>query len=260
MSNDVPAAIVTGGSRGIGRGIVVELAKLGMNLVVNYRADSRAADEARALALENGAPRAELVQADISDLARGEELLDRTLSLFGRVDLLVNNAGIAPETRLDLLETTPESFDRLLGVNLRGPFFLTQKVARAMVKLIETQAMPSAQIHFVTSVSSVFASVNRGEYCISKASLSMAVALFAARLANQGIQVFEIRPGIIATDMTSGVRAAYDQRIADGLSPIRRWGTPEDVGRAIAALAGGALPFSTGEIIHVDGGLHVPRL
>jgi len=187
-------------------------------------------------------------------------LLEETLSTFGRVDVWVNNAGVAPATRFDLLETTPESWDRVLGINLRGPFFLTQAVARTMLDLVASATVSDPKIIFITSVSSTFASVNRADYCVSKAGLSMAVQLFAARLADQGINVYEVRPGIIATDMTGPARAQYDRRIAEGLSPIRRWGTPDDVGRAVAALAEGALPFSTGEVIHVDGGLHVSRL
>ncbi|GAC1305140.1 MAG: 3-ketoacyl-ACP reductase [Isosphaeraceae bacterium] len=260
MPKEDSVAIITGGSRGLGRGIVIELAKLGKRLVVNYRSDSRAAEEARAQALEVGAGKVETIQADIGDLDQAKRLLDQTLSVFGRVDLLVNNAGIAPKTRLDLLETTPESFDRLLSTNFRGPFFLTQMVARTMLELILAKVVSNAQIQFITSISSEFASINRGEYCMSKAATSMAAKLFAARLAGQGIQVFEIRPGIIETDMTANVRELYDARIAAGLSPIARWGTPNDVGKVSAALADGAFPFSTGNIIYVDGGLHLPRL
>jgi NAD(P)-dependent dehydrogenase (short-subunit alcohol dehydrogenase family) len=200
------------------------------------------------------------LRADVADLAEGRALLDRVLSDFGRVDLWVNNAGVAPAARLDLLETTPESWDRVLGINLRGPFFLTQAVGKAMLDLITAGTVLHPQIIFVTSVSSTFASVNRADYCVSKAGLSMAVQLFATRLAEQGILVYEVRPGIIATDMTGPVREDYERRIRAGLSPIRRWGEPADVGRAVAALASGALPFSTGEVIHVDGGLHLRRL
>jgi 3-oxoacyl-[acyl-carrier protein] reductase len=253
-------AVVTGGGRGIGRGIAAELASLGLSVVVNYRADAAAAHDACREAESRGAPRALAVQADVADLVEGRRLLDETLAAFGRVDVWVNNAGVAPAVRLDLLETTPESWDRVLGTNLRGPFFLTQAVATTMVELVARGVAADPQIVFVTSVSSTFASVNRGEYCVSKAGLSMVAQLFAVRLADHGVRVYEVRPGVIATDMTGAVRALYDQRIADGLSPMRRWGTPEDVGRAVAALAAGALPFSTGEVIHVDGGLHLRRL
>jgi NAD(P)-dependent dehydrogenase (short-subunit alcohol dehydrogenase family) len=198
--------------------------------------------------------------ADVADLGQGRELLGRVLDEFGRIDLWVNNAGVAPAARLDLLDLTPESWDRVLGINLRGPFFLTQAVAREMVRLVEEGTVREPQIVFVTSVSSTFASLNRGDYCVSKAGLSMVVKLFAVRLAEPGVRVYEVRPGVIATDMTGPVKEQYDRRIADGLSPIRRWGTPTDVGRAVAAIASGALPFSTGEVIHVDGGLHIDRL
>jgi NAD(P)-dependent dehydrogenase (short-subunit alcohol dehydrogenase family) len=251
---------VTGGGRGIGRGVVAELAGLGLSVVVNYRGDARAAEETCREAEARGAPRAVPVQADVADFDDGRRLLDSVLRTFGRLDVWVNNAGVAPATRLDLLETTPESWDRVLGVNLRGPFFLTQAVARAMAGLAERGIVAAPCIVFVTSVSSTFASVNRGEYCVSKAGLSMVARLFAVRLADLGVNVYEVRPGVIATDMTGPVKEVYDRRIADGLSPIRRWGTPADVGRAVAAIASGAFPFSTGEVVHVDGGLHLDRL
>ena len=253
-------AVVTGGGRGIGRGIVAELAALGFSVVVNYRSDAPAAAEACREAESRGAARVLAVQADVADLDQGRRLLGTVLDTFGRVDLWVNNAGVAPAVRLDLLETTPESWDRVLGINLRGPFFLTQAVAAAMVELVGRGLVTDPQIVFVTSVSSTLASVNRGDYCVSKAGLSMVAQLFAVRLADHGVRVYEVRPGVIATDMTGPVKALYDRRIAEGLSPIRRWGTPADVGRAVAALAAGALPFSTGEVIHVDGGLHIGRL
>jgi NAD(P)-dependent dehydrogenase (short-subunit alcohol dehydrogenase family) len=255
-------AVVTGGGRGIGRGIVLELAELGFAVVVNYRGDAASADETCRLAQARGAPLALPAQADVSDLEQGQGLLHDTVSRFGRIDLWVNNAGVAPEVRADLLECRPDSWDRVLAANLRGPFFLTQAVARAMIDLRPAgeTPQPGPQIVFITSISSEFASNNRGEYCVAKAGLSMVARLFALRLAGEGIRVHEVRPGIIDTDMTRSVHASYSERIASGLSPIRRWGTPEDVGRAVAALAAGAFPFSTGEILHVDGGLHVPHL
>lgn len=248
-------AVVTGGSRGIGRGIVSELARMGLSVVVNYREDACSAEATRREALALGAPQVLNVQADISDFVGGQALLQRTLDQFGRVDLWVNNAGVAPQRRLDLLETPPESWDRVLATNLRGPFFLTQAVARVMVALRREGTVADPQIVFITSISSTFASINRPEYCVSKAGLSMVARLFAARLAGEGIRVYEVRPGLIETDMTQAVHEDYSRRIAEGLSPIRRWGTPEDVGKAVAAIAANAFPFTTGEVLHVDGGV-----
>ena len=259
-SRDSRVAVVTGGGRGIGRGIVHSLAEQSFSIVVNYRADASSALECCAEAEARGATRAIAVQADVSDLRAGEVLLASALDRFGRLDLWVNNAGIAPASRCDLLQTTPESWDQVLAANLRGPFFLTQAVARAMVALKESGAVADPQIVFVSSVSSRFASINRGEYCVSKAGLSMVAQLFAVRLAAHGIRVYEIRPGLIDTEMTRPVHDSYTERIAGGLTLIPRWGTPADVGRAVAALASGVLPYSTGEVIHVDGGLNIPVL
>lgn len=260
MAEHARVAVVTGGGRGIGRGIVGELAALGMAVAVNYRSDAGSAEESRREAEDRGAPRAVTIRADVADLNQGRRLVEQALDEFGRIDVWVNNAGVAPDARLDLLETTPESWDRVIATNLRGPFFLTQAVSHAMMTLASAGVVSDPQIIFITSISSRFASVARGEYCVSKAGLSMVVHLFATRLAEHGIRVHEVRPGIIATDMTDEVRDLYDRRIADGLSPIRRWGTPADVGRAVAALAAGSFPFSTGEVIHVDGGLNLRRL
>ncbi|WP_233578265.1 3-ketoacyl-ACP reductase [Tautonia sociabilis] len=253
-------ALVTGGGRGIGRGIVAALARDGVSVVVNYRSDSAAAEEACREAERLGAPRAIALRADLAELDEGRGLVDRTLEAFGRIDVLVNNAGVAPQRRADLLETAPESWDRVLGINLKGPFFLSQHAASAMIAPGHPRGDVPPMIVFITSVSSTFASVNRPEYCVSKAGLSMVAQLFAARLADEGVLVFEVRPGIIATDMTAGVKEAYDRRIADGLSPTRRWGAPEDVGRVVSALSSGAFGFSTGQVVYVDGGLHLRRL
>jgi NAD(P)-dependent dehydrogenase (short-subunit alcohol dehydrogenase family) len=257
MAIEARVAVVTGGGRGIGRGITLALADLGFALAVNYRSDAQAAESACRDAESRGSPRAVAIRADVGDLEQGSQLLDETVRVYGRVDLWVNNAGVAPEDRVDLLQTTPESWDRVVSINLRGPFFLTQRVARAMVDLMAAGTITAPQIVFITSVSSTFASISRAEYCVAKAGLSMTAALFAARLAAQGIRVFEIRPGLVETDMTQPVHAAYDQRIATGLVPIARWGTPSDVGRAVAAIASGAFPYSTGSILDVDGGLHM---
>ena len=235
-------AVVTGGGRGIGRGIVLELAGAGWSIAVNYLRDATAAEETCKQARDLGAPEALALQANVSEINDGERLVREITSHFGRIDLWVNNAGIAPPVRLDLLETTPESWDQVLGTNLRGPFFLTQVAAREMVRQKEAGILVDPQIIFVTSISANTASINRGEYCVAKAGLSMVVQLFATRLAEQGIRVYEIRPGIIATDMTAGVKEIYDRRIADGLSPIRRWGTPQDVGKAVAVAGLGSLP------------------
>lgn len=260
-------ALITGASRGIGRGIALELAKIGHNLVINFAGNEAAARQTAAdcvaAADEAGHPiRAEVCQADISVAADRVRLVQFTKEKYGRIDLLVNNAGVAPNVRADLLDATEESFDRLLAINAKGPFFLTQLVAREMV---EQTRNPKSEIRnpiivTITSVSAYTASVNRGDYCVSKAALSMLTPLFAARLAEHGIGVFEIRPGIIATDMTGPVKEKYDQLIANGLTPIKRWGTPEDIGRAVAAVASGAFPFSTGEVINVDGGFHLRTL
>ncbi len=255
MAAEAAVAVVTGGSRGIGRGIALAVARLGHTVVVNYRSDERSAAETCRQALEQGAAAAVAIRADVADLDDGRRLVAESLAVAGRIDLWVNNAGVAPETRVDLLETTPASWDRLLGINLRGPFFLTQAVARAMIDQRGGGVASSPQIVFITSVSSRSASVNRGEYCVSKAGLSMVAQLFAARLAGQGIRVHEIRPGLIETDMTLPARQAYEQRIREGLVPLARWGTPDDVGRAVAAIASDTLAYSTGTVIDVDGGL-----
>jgi 3-oxoacyl-[acyl-carrier protein] reductase len=253
-------AVVTGGGRGIGRGIVENLGALGMRLVVNYRSDHGSAESACEMARRKGSPEAVAIRADISDPGQGRDLVRGSLERFGRIDCWINNAGVAPLVRLDLLETTPESWDRAIANNLSGPFFLTQAVAAAMIEQAHRRATPTPQIIFITSVSSEMASVGRGEYCVAKAGLSMVARLFAARLAEHGILVNEVRPGIIATEMTNSVKDVYDERIAAGLVPIRRWGTPDDVGKAVAALVSGAFPFSTGAIFGVDGGLSLPRL
>jgi 3-oxoacyl-[acyl-carrier protein] reductase len=257
-----PVAIVTGASRGIGRGIALQLAAdAGFDVVINYNANSAAAGEVGS-AVESGGRRAHIVQADIAVAADRQKLVEETLKVFGRIDLLVNNAGVAPSVRADILEAGEESFDRLININLKGPYFLTQLVARHMIE--QAAGRPDAargRIVIISSISAYTASVNRGDYCISKAGLSMMTQLYAARLAEHGINVYEIRPGVIATDMTGPVKAKYDDLILNrDLTPIHRWGQPEDVGRAVAAIAMDLLPFSTGEVINVDGGFHMKRL
>lgn len=262
-------ALITGASRGIGRGIALELAKLGFDVVVNFAGNEAAARETAAACLTTAAAagktiRAEICQADISLTADRRKLIDFTRSTFGRLDLLVNNAGVAPKVRADLLEAGEESFDRLMNINVKGPYFLTQLAAKWMIdqatsSRITHHASPP-KIITISSISAYTASTNRGDYCIAKAALSMLTPLFASRLAEHGINVYEIRPGVIATDMTGPVKEKYDKLIADGLTPIQRWGMPEDIGRAVAAIAQDLLPFSTGEVLNVDGGFHLRRL
>lgn len=255
MSN-TPVALVTGGSRGIGRGIALALAKEGYKILVNYNTNLDAADDTCRM-IEEAGGQAESCQADIAEPEHRELLLDYCMERLGRIDLLVNNAGIAPPTRHDLLDMPAESFDLVMATNLKAPFFLTQAVAKMMIQQLNDKTIPSAMIVNISSISAYAVSTNRGEYCISKAGVSMATALFAVELAQYGIRVYEIRPGVIDTDMTVAVKKKYDKLITGGFSPIERWGTPEDVGKAVAAVARGDLPFSTGEVINVDGGFHL---
>jgi len=248
-------ALITGGARGIGRAIAVALAKEKWRIVVNYRTNEDAAKEALKL-VEGAGGSGITVQADIAEAADRARLVEKTLEAFARLDLLVNNAGMAPRRRMDLLETTETSYDEVMATNLKGPFFLTQLVARRLIEL----RIGQAKIINIGSLSAYASSTNRGEYCISKAGVGMMTALLADRLAECGIKVYEVRPGIIHTDMTGAVREKYDRMIAEGLTPIARWGEPEDVARAVVAIAQDCLPFSTGEVINVDGGFHLRRL
>jgi 3-oxoacyl-[acyl-carrier protein] reductase len=266
MLSGPPVAVITGASRGIGRGIALELARLGYGVAINYVRRREAAEECAALCRKAAPPdspaRFEPIQADISRPDDRARLLEFVSGRFGWIDLLVNNAGVAPEVRADLLQASEESFDRVLATNLKGPYFLTQAVANLWVEKLAQlpPGRPRPKIVTITSVSAYAASPNRGDYCLAKAALSMMTKLFALRLAEYGIQVFEIRPGVIATDMTAAVKEQYERRISEGLTPIRRWGTPEDVGCAVAAIASERFPFSTGEVINVDGGFHLDRL
>jgi 3-oxoacyl-[acyl-carrier protein] reductase len=252
-------ALVTGASRGIGRGIALALAEQGWMVIVNFRANARAADET-VRAIEQAGGSAIAVQADIGRATERDRLVQTVLAQYQRIDLLVNNAGMAPRQRADLLAMTEESYDEVMAVNLKGPFFLTQQIANAMIELRQRDSSTAPKIINIGSISAYASSLNRGEYCISKAGMGMMTRLFADRLAEYGICVYEVRPGIIATDMTGPVTEKYDQLIADGLTPIQRWGQPTDVAKAIVALADGMLPFSTGEVINVDGGFHFRRL
>jgi NAD(P)-dependent dehydrogenase (short-subunit alcohol dehydrogenase family) len=242
-----PVAIVTGASRGIGRGIAEQLAST-HSVVGTYRGRLDAAQDLRS---RTGC---EIFQCDVSSREDRAAVLAFTRDKFGRLDLLVNNAGMAPRQRLDMLDATEESFDELIGTNLKGPHFLTQAAARWMVE------QGSGRIVFITSISSYTASVNRADYCISKAGLSMSVALYAQRLAAQGVLVFEIRPGIIRTDMIAAVEKLYDEKIASGLLPQRRMGESSDVASAVRAIADGLLDYSAGQVLNVDGGFHLRSL
>ncbi len=252
-------ALITGASRGIGRGIALALAGERFRCVINYASNAVAAEEVREQ-IEQAGGGAIVVRADISVAADRRHLVDTAMDSFGRIDLLVNNAGITSPGRADLLEAAEESFDRVMATNLKGPFFLSQLIARQMIAGIEKGFQQAPKIVNITSISAYAASVNRGDYCIAKAGLSMMTQLFAARLAEYGINVYEIRPGVIETDMTSPVKAKYDKLIAEGLTPIKRWGRAEDVAKAVVAIARDLLPFSTGEVINVDGGYHLRRL
>jgi len=260
--NDRPVSLVTGAGRGIGRGVAIELAKLGHAVVINYAGNANAAEECLRLVREAGGDGI-TARADVSVSADRERLVEETLEAYGRIDLLVNNAGVAPSVRADLLEASEESFDRLININLKGPYFLTQLVARRMIEQAQrgdVNAFGLPRIVTITSVSAYAASINRGDYCVAKAGLAMMTALYAARLAEYGVNVYELRPGVIATDMTEGVKEKYDRMIEQGAWPIRRWGQPEDIGRAVAAIARGDFPYSTGEVINIDGGFHLRTL
>ena len=254
-------AIVTGASRGIGRAIAVALGGARYNIIVNYHRNLDAAKECARLLAKAGAE-SHVVQADVGQASDRQRLLDETTDRFGDIHLLVNNAGVAPRRRDDLLDAREDEFDHVINTNLKGPYFLTQLVARHMVAQ-ENTPQPGGinAIININSISAYTATVARGEYCIAKAGLAMATKLYADRLAEYGINVYEIRPGIIQSDMTSQVKAKYDKLILeDGITPIRRWGQPDDVAKAVVAIAEGKLPFSTGEVINVDGGFHLRRL
>jgi len=263
---DKPAAIVTGGSRGIGRAIALELARLGHDLVISHldtdaagRPDNDAAEKTAADAVAAGAD-CIVIRADIADTDGRGQLVAEARKAFGRCDMLVNNAGVAPAERVDMLQVSRESYDRVMSINLTGPLFLTQAVANWMIEQRRESQPHPCRIVNISSISAYTSSPSRAEYCLSKAGLSMMTALFADRLAEFGIGVFEIRPGIIATDMTAAVTGKYDALIAEGLTPIKRWGRPEDVAGAVAAIAEGRLDFSTGQVVNVDGGFHLRRL
>jgi 3-oxoacyl-[acyl-carrier protein] reductase len=252
-------ALITGGSRGIGRAIVLALVQAGWAVAFSYHTAETAAASLLAEIVQVGG-QALAVKCDIRQAQDRQTLLAAVLDRFKRIDLLVNNAGMAPRTRLDLLEMEEASYDEVMAANLKGPFFLTQAAAKELIRLKHEQVIQNPKIINIGSLSSYASSTQRGEYCLSKAGVGMMTALFADRLAAEGILVYEVRPGIIETDMTAVVHSKYDQMIENGLLPIQRWGKPEDVARAVVALAEGCLPYSTGEVINIDGGFHLRRL
>ncbi|WP_066586025.1 3-ketoacyl-ACP reductase [Cellulomonas timonensis] len=259
-----PVALVTGGNRGIGLGITQRLLADGyaVSILATREEPAELLDELRAHAQDDKAVR--YVRGSVADPDDHARYLDDAVDAWGRLDVLVNNAGVAPLERADLLSATPESFDRVLGINLRGPYFLTQAFANRVIALrgtdVDLTGRPVATVINMSSISASAVSTNRGEYCVSKAGVAMATQLFAVRLAPEGIVVYEVRPGVVATDMTAGVTAKYDALLAGGLAPIARWGRPADVAGAVALLAAGQTPYSTGEVFHVDGGMHIPTL
>jgi 3-oxoacyl-[acyl-carrier protein] reductase len=252
-------AIVTGASRGIGNAIAAKLAGEGYAIVAVGTSGSEQVAANLLTIRQAGNPFA-YVQADVSAAAGRQSIVERALREFGRIDVLVNNAGVAPKTRMDILETSEESMDRVLGINLKSTFFLSQAVANIMRREVAEIPGVSPKIVNISSISAYTSSTMRAEYCISKAAISMVTQLFADRLADEGINVYEIRPGIINTDMTAVVKDKYDALIAGGLTPIKRWGQPEDVANAVSVVCSGMLNFSTGEVINVDGGFHIRRL
>ena len=255
-------ALVTGASRGIGRGIAIELARAGCRVAINYAGNAEAAADTLQQVRDAGGD-GFVVQGDIAIAEDRERLVAETVAQFGRIDVLVNNAGVAPKVRADLLDAGEESFDRLYAINLKGPYFLTQRVAKQMLTQSPDEGAFRGRIVNITSISVYTASINRGDYCMVKAGLAMMTKLFADRLANDGINVYELRPGVIATDMTGAVKEKYDRLILEderGITPIRRWGQPSDIGKAVRAIAEDRFPFSTGAVFDIDGGFHLHRL
>jgi 3-oxoacyl-[acyl-carrier protein] reductase len=252
-------AIVTGASRGIGQGIAVQLAKVGWQIVINDISSVEKQTETLEMVREAGSDGIR-VQGDITKAPDRETLVQEALDTFGQIDMLVNNAGIGPRVRMDMLEMAEESMREVLEVNLYGTFFLSQLTAKTMMRLIEDGKMEKGKIVNISSISAYVSSTSRAEYCISKAAISMMTKLYADRLAEESINVYEIRPGIIKTPLTEIVSDKYDRLIAEGITPIKRWGYPEDIGKAIAAIAQDYFPFSTGQVFNVDGGFHIQRL
>lgn len=252
-------ALVTGATRGIGNAIAERLSRDGYRIV----ATGTSAEETVAENIDTirkAGSECIYVRSNLGEAEGRRHAVKSALEAFGRIDVLVNNAGVAPKSRMDILETTEDSFDYVLNINLKGTFFLTQIVANEMIKLVKEDANVLPVIVNMSSVSAYTSSTQRGEYCMSKAGISMVTTLFADRLAEFGINVFEIRPGIIATDMTSKVQNKYDKMISDGLTPIKRWGQPEDIANAVSVLCSNQLSFCTGQVLNIDGGFHIRRL
>ena len=267
MLRTMPAparVLVTGSSRGLGRGVAERLAAAGHSVAIHYAANRTAAEETAGACASLAKDPTQIFPVVAGDLALAADrarLMEQTIEVFGGLDALVNNAGIAPRVRADITEASEEVFDEVIAVNLKGPYFLSQLAVRHWLGHPGDSRLPGGyKLLFVSSLSANTASVNRGEYCISKAGLAMASQLWAVRLAGEGIQVLELRPGIMATDMTAGVKDKYDKLLAEGIVPQRRWGRPADVGHAVEAILAGAFPFSTGDVINIDGGFHLRRL
>ncbi|MDO5553491.1 MAG: 3-ketoacyl-ACP reductase [Planctomycetia bacterium] len=252
-------ALLTGGGRGIGRGILRTLSARGWNIVFTGRNRREDCERLCQEMHDEFGNDVQYISSDVADLNASEALVQTILDRYGQINALVNNAGVAPPVRRDILEMTPDSFDYVMGINLRGPFFLTQRVANYFLKQTESGGYVAGIVN-IGSISATVASISRGEYCFSKAGVAMMTRLFASRLAAHGIPVYEIRPGIVHSEMTAVVREKYDRLIADGLTLQPRWGEPEDVGKAVAMLLNGDLAYSTGQVIYVDGGMHVERL
>lgn len=258
--NNKPVALVTGASRGIGRSIAIALAAEGYDIAAIARSVDSEGMEILGPAVEKNGGEFFPVGLDISCTGCHKEVVKNILERYGRIDILVNNAGVAPLQRNDLLDMTEESYDRVLNINLKGPVFLAQKVAKEMIWLKSQIENFRPVIVFITSVSSARSSVNRAEYCISKSGLSMASTVFADRLSSEGILVFEIRPGIIDTDMTVKMKDKYDKLISEGFIPQKRWGLPDDIGKAVASISRGDWNFSTGMVFEISGGLNIHKL
>jgi 3-oxoacyl-[acyl-carrier protein] reductase len=258
--NDKPVAVITGASRGIGRSVAIALATEGYDIAAIARCVNSEGMENLAPEVDKRGAQFLPIGLDISCTGCHKEVVSNILERYGRIDILVNNAGVSPLQRNDVLEMPEESYDRVMNINLKGPVFFAQKVAKEMIWLKQQIPDYKPVIIFVTSVSSVLSSTNRAEYCISKAGLSMASTIFADRLSNEGILVFEVRPGIIQTDMTAKMKDKYDKLISEGLVPQKRWGVPEDIGKAVASIARSDWNFSTGMVFEISGGLNIHKL